>query len=250
MTYDWSSDADVGCYELDPTVRPDQARLAVFRNYLAQEYSGHFIPELGAQEILDMVREFVRQGRRLDVGSGTASLFWILSASRNVMTTAADVEPEALIVLREFLEAPAPLPPCYYEAAALFGVSAERVDVLRRSIDSYLVFNALRTWPATVTRSSYDSVTAFGCFGIAGSQAGYRHCFENAAAAVREGGHIVGADWIRHPARQERDYSFINVTTLRAIASDLGLRILHLSDITIEGDQVYGGIVLWAFEAP
>lgn len=249
MTYDWSGDADVGCYELDSTVTPDQARLAVFRNYLAQEYSGHYIPGMGAQEILTMVREFVCQGRRLDVGGGTASLFWILSASSHVMTTAADVEPEPLIVLREFLQSPTPLPPCYYEAAALFGVSTERVDALRRSIDSFLVFNALRTWPATVRRSSYDSVTAFGCFGIAGSQAGYQHCFENAAAAVGEGGRIVGADWIRHPARQERDYSFINVTTLRAIASDLGLQILHLGDVAIEGDQVYGGIVLWAFEA-
>lgn len=250
MTYDWRGNADVRCYDLDATVQADQTRLAVFRSYLAQEYSGHFIPGLGAQEILNMVREFVCRGRRLDVGSGTASLFWILSASDDVVTTATDVEPEALIVLREFLEGPNPLPPCYYEAAALFGVSAERVDVLRRSIGSYLVFNALRTWPGSVTCSTYDSVTAFGCFGIAGSQASYRHCFENAAAAVREGGHIVGADWIRHPAKQERDYSFINVTTLRAIASDLGLRILHLGDVAIAGDQVYGGIVLWAFEAP
>lgn len=77
-----------------------------FRQYLEQEYSGPFIHGMGSYEILDMVRTFVYQGRRLDVGSGTASLFWILATSGNVLTTASDVEPEALVVLREFLRAP------------------------------------------------------------------------------------------------------------------------------------------------
>lgn len=250
MTGGWSADLDVSRHELDSAVRPDEARLAFFRSYLAREYSGPFVHGMGAYEILDMVRQFVCPGRRLDVGSGTASLFWILSADGDVTTTAADVEPEALIVVRDFLQGPAPLPACYYEAAALFGVTAERVDELRGSIGSYLLFNALRTWPATVTRGRYDSVTAFGCFGIAGSRTGYLDCFANAASAVRQCGRIVGADWIRHPAKQRRDYSFLNATTLREIACDIGLRILHLHDLMITGDETYGGIVLWAFEAP
>jgi hypothetical protein len=102
---------------------------------------------MGSYEILEMTRKFVCPGRRLDVGSGTAALFWILATGSDVRTTASDIEPEALAVLREFLCSPAPLPFCYYQAAVLFGVPAARVELLRQSIDSYLVFNALDTWP-------------------------------------------------------------------------------------------------------
>src|SRR5215475_10383669 len=130
MSIEWRSTLDVGLYELDAATGLDPVRLAVFRQYLEQEYSGPFIHGMGSYEILDMVRRFVCQGRRLDVGSGTASLFWILAAGGDVLTTATDIEPEALAVLREFLAAPSPFPACYHQAAALFGVPAEGVDRL------------------------------------------------------------------------------------------------------------------------
>lgn len=241
MSTEWRGDLDVGFYDLDAAISLDPARLSVFRQYLEQEYSGPFIHGMGSYEILDMVRTFVYQGRRLDVGSGTASLFWILATSGNVLTTASDVEPEALVVLREFLCAPSPLPACYYQAAELFGIPAARVELLRQSIDSYLVFNALNTWPSDLACSRYDSVTAFGCFAISGSEPSYRSCFQNAALAVRQGGRIVGADWIRHRQWQKRDYSFVNAQTLRRIGSDLGLRVLHLEDPTEPGRRALRG---------
>jgi SAM-dependent methyltransferase len=250
MSIEWRGNLDVGFYDLDAATSLDPARLSVFRQYLEREYSGPFIHGMGSYEILDMVRNFVHQGRRLDVGSGTASLFWILATSGNVLTTASDAEPEALVVLRDFLSAPSPLPACYYQAAELFGVPAARVELLRRSIDSYLVFNALNTWPSDLACSRYDSVTAFGCFAICGSEPSYRNCFQSAALAVRQGGRIVGADWIRHRDLQRRDYSFVNAQALRKIGSDLGLRVLHLEDVTVRGDETYGGVVLWAFEKP
>jgi hypothetical protein len=250
MRAEWRGDLDVGFYELDAATSLDPARLAVFRQYFEQEYSGPFIHGMGSYEILGMVRRFVHQGRRLDVGSGTASLFWILATSGNVLTTASDVEPEALVVLREFLSAPSPLPACYHQAAELFGIPAARVELLRRSIDSYLVFNALNTWPSDLTCSRYDSVTALGCFAIAGSEPSYKSCFQNAALAVRRGGRIVGADWIRHRELQRRDYSFVSSQTLRRIGAEVGLRALHLEDLSIRGDETYGGVVLWAFEKP
>jgi len=250
MSIEWRSTLDVGLYELDAATGLDPVRLAVFRQYLEQEYSGPFIHGMGSYEILDMVRRFVCQGRRLDVGSGTASLFWILAAGGDVLTTATDIEPEALAVLREFLAAPSPFPACYHQAAALFGVPAARVESLRQSIDSYLVFNALETWPSALARARYDSVTAFGCFAICGTESSYKSCFQSAALAVRRGGRIVGADWIRHRDLQTRDYSFVTTQTLRRIGSDLGLRVLHLEDIAIHGDETYGSVALWAFEKP
>ena len=250
MSFEWHGKIDVGCYELDAATSLDPARLAVFRRYLEQEYSGPFVHGMGSYEILDMVRKVLPPGRRLDVGGGTASLFWILAARGDVRTTAADVEPEALVVLREFLTALPPLPACYYQAAELFGIAATRVESLRRSIDSYLVFNALDAWPQDLASAQYDSVTAFGCFAIGGSAPAYRSCFQNAALAVRSAGRIVGADWIRHRDLQTRDYSFVTAQTLRAIGSDLGLRVLHLDEVTVYGDETYGGVVLWAFEKP
>jgi hypothetical protein len=205
---------------------------------------------MGSFEILDMVRTFVPEGDRLDVGGGTASLFWILGTSGNLATTASDVEPEALAVLRDFLADPSPLPQCYYEAAALFGNPPARVEELRRSIRSFLVFNAFQPWPSQVTSARFDSVTAFGCFAIGGTEPAYRTCFERARAAVRSGGRIVGADWIRHPALQTRDYSFISVDVLRRIGGDLGLRVLQLEPVDVSGDETYCGVVLWAFEKP
>lgn len=250
MISEWVGDRDVGFYELDAATRLDPVRLTFFQSYLEQEYSGPFTQGMGAYEILDMVRAFIPDGRRLDVGSGTASLFWILGTSGNVWTTASDVEPEALAVLRDFVAARSPLPQCYYEAAALFGHAPERVEELRRSIRSYLVFNAFQPWPEQVASSRFDCATAFGCFAIGGSEPAYTTCFARAETAVRRGGRILGADWIRHPALQTRDYSFVSLETLRRIGKELGLRVLHLEDVAVSGDETYGAVVLWAFERP
>ena len=250
MTPNWRPDADVGFHDLDSADSLDPARLAVFREYLRQEYAGPFIHGMGSYEILQMARECIRPGRRLDVGSGTAALFWILAADGGIRTTAADVEPEALFVLREFVSSPDPLPPCYYQAAGLFGLPAEHVESLRGSIDSYLVFNALNPWPPELAAAGYDSVTAFGCFAIAGSEPSYRACFQRALLAIRSGGRLVGADWIRHQARQKRDYSFVSVERLREIGNALRLRTLHLETVAVRGHDLYNEVVLWAFERP
>ena len=248
MSTEWRRDPSSRLTELDAVTDLDPARLGFFQRYLEMEYSGAFIHGMGSHEILGMVRSFLPPGRRLDVGSGTASLFWILATGGDVLTTASDVEPEALVILREFLSAPAPLPACYYQAAALFGVPAARVELLRRSIDTYLVFDALGTWPGALARASYDSVTAFGCFAIAGSAARYQSCFQAAGRAIRQGGRMVGADWIRHRGLQTRDYSFVDARALAGIAAELGLRVLHLEHVTVRSDERYGGVVLWAFE--
>lgn len=250
MSTPWRGNLDVGFRALDEVPSLDEARISLFRTYLAQEYAGPFVHGMGSYEILDMVRRFLPPGQRLDVGSGTASLFWILAADGDVATTASDVEPEALAVLREFLAAPAPLPDCYHQAAGLFGVPAARVQELRTSIGSYLVFNALGAWPGELALARFDSVTAFGCFAISGSEPAYQGCFRSAAAATRPGGALVGADWIRHPALQTRDYSFVTTGVLRRIGADLGLRVLHLEDVAIAGDETYDSVVLWAFEKP
>lgn len=250
MTPQWRAGANSGLRDLADAGGLDPARLAVFRQYLAQEYAGPFVPGMGSAEILGTVRRFVCPGRRLDVGSGTAALFWILGVGGEIRTTAADVEPEALAVLREFLAAPGPLPDCYYQAAELFGVPAARVESMRQSVESYLVFDALSGWPAELVAAGYDSVTAFGCFAIAGSRARYRACFDSAARAVRRGGRVVGADWIRHEPLRTRDYSFVDPATLRAIGSELGLRVLHLERVAVGGHPTYSDVVLWAFERP
>lgn len=250
MTSKWRPNADVRLHNLESAASLDPARLAVFREYLRKEYAGPFIHGMGSYEILQMAREYICPGRRLDVGSGTAALFWILATDGGIRTTAADVEPEALFVLREFLSSTGPLPPCYYQAAGLFGLPAEHVESLRRSIDSYLVFNALNPWPPELATAGYDSVTAFGCFAISGSAASYRACFQRALAAAKSGGRIVGADWIRHPHRQERDYSFVSVPNLRGIGKALRLRTLHLEAVAVRGHDTYSDVVLWAFERP
>ena len=250
MTPNWRPDADVGFHALGSAASLDRERLAVFREYLRQEYAGPFIHGMGSYEILQMAREYICPGRRLDVGSGTAALFWVLAVNGEIRTTAADVEPEALFVLREFLSSPDPLPLCYYQAAGLFGHPAERVESLRRSIDSYLVFNALNPWPPELAAAGYDSVTAFGCFAIAGSEPSYRACFQRALLAIRSGGRLVGADWIRRPHLRERDYSFVSVRHLRGIGEALGLRTLHLETVAVRGHDVYDEVVLWAFERP
>jgi SAM-dependent methyltransferase len=250
VTPQWRDKSDVQLHDLDSEVSLDPARLSCFRQYLNEEYSGPFVHGMGSYEILKMAREFLCPGRRLDVGSGTAALFWILAAAGGIRTTATDVEPEALFVLREFLSSPGQLPPCYYQAAEMFGHKAAHVESLRQSIDAYLVFNALRSWPDELSRASFDTVTAFGCFAICGSELSYQACFRSALHAVRPGGRIVGADWVRHRHLQQRDYSFVNVPALQTIGSRLGLRVLHLESVAVGGHETYSGVVLWAFEKP
>jgi hypothetical protein len=250
MTPNWRPDVDVPFHDLDSAANLDPSRLALFREYLRQEYAGPFIRDMGSYEILQMARENIFPGRRLDIGSGTAALFWMLATDGGIQTTAADVEPEALFVLREFLTAPDSLPPCYYQAAALFGHSPEHVESLRRSIDSYLVFNAFMPWPPELAAAGYDSVTAFGCFAISGSEPSYRECFRRALLAVKSGGRLVGADWIRHPHLQKRDYSFVSVRHLRDIGEALRMRTLHLEGVAVRGHDTYSNVVLWAFERP
>jgi SAM-dependent methyltransferase len=250
MTAQWHGNTEAGLRRLDEVTSLDEARLAFFRQYLREEYAGHFVDGMGSAEILRMTRACLCPGDRLDVGSGTAAVFWILATGGGVRTTASDVEPEALVVLREFLASPAPLPPCYYQAAGLFGVPAAHVELLRRSIDCYLVFNALGAWPAELARASYDSVTAFGCFAICGSEPSYLACFHSARQAVRPGGAVVGADWIRHEHLRKRDYSFVSVPALRRIGAEAELRVLHLESVAVSGHETYSGVVLWAFEKP
>ena len=249
MTPDWRKDADVRLADLDSAIL-DPARLTVFREYAKQEYSGPFIHDMGSAEILQMARAFMSPGRRLDVGSGTSALFWILATNGDIRTTATDVEPEALFVLRELVSSPQPLPLCYYQAAELFGLSASHIESLRQSVDSYLLFNALHPWPTELTTAAYDTVSAFGCFAIAGSQPAYLECFQRAAQAVRAGGRIVGADWIRHERLRKRDYSFVAVPALRLIGKAVGLRVLAAEAVPIRGHELYSDVVLWAFERP
>ena len=199
---------------------------------------------MGSYEILQMVREYICPSRRLDVGSGTAALFWILATYGDIRTTAVDVESEALFVRKEFLASTDPLPPYYYQAAGLFGHPAEHVESLRRSIDSYLVFNALNPWPPELAAAGHDSITAFGCFAISGSEPSYRACFQRALLAVRSGGRLVGADWIRHTHLRERDYSFVNVPNLRGIGEALWLRMLHREAVAIRSHETYSDVVL------
>lgn len=248
MRTTWQPDVSVRPHRLDDSATLDPERVAAFRDYLEEEYAGPYVEGWGTTEILRMVRDFIPAGRRLDVGSGTAALFWILAADAGIRTTATDVEPEALHVLRDFLSSPRDLPPCYAEAAGLFGRSDEHAQSLRDSIEDYVVFNALKEWPEEFRRGEYDSVTAFGCFAIAGSRTAYQRCFARALPALKPGGRLVGADWIRHPGLQQRDYSFIGVEILRAIGAALGLEVMHLSTVSILDHDTYGEVVLWAFE--
>lgn len=238
------------------TLPADPARIAYFRQYLADYFNDAFVPGMGAEAILAALSDhggtaLGRPCRWLDLGAGTSTLFWSLALDAVHEIWAADVIPEALIVLDGFARA-SHVPPCYGDVMAMLGRPPDHLARMRRRMAGYLVFNALTTWPSAMAGERFDLITAFGTIGIMPDAASHGACIAEIARHLTPGGRIVGTDWIRSPAfiaRDGHDNRYLDRPALEAAAGMAGLTLRHGMKLPIQGDPLYDHILIWAFAA-
>lgn len=227
-------------------VRPDI--LAYFQGYMDSYFSGPFIEGQGAEHILSAMHRFGCPGDALDLGAGTSTLFWYTPVLGLTSITCADIAPEPLLILKNFLEGP-DLPECYQWSVEHFNLEGSHLRKVRSAARDYIVFDTLTRWPTMLDAASFDLITAFGNIAISRNSNQYRCVFAEIARHLRPGGRTIGADWLRRPEFMNasgHDNSYLDLPLVRSAIEDAGLRLLECEQIGIEGDQYYEGIIYWA----
>lgn len=229
----------------------DPERLKHFRTYLADYYSESFIYGQGTEHVLSMVSRYSVPGDWLDLGAGTASLFWSIPLPSVASIACCDIVPEALATLDEFRRG-VTIPGCYREALEIVGRAEAELEVVRRLRWRYLVFDVMRPWPEWLGEK-YDLITAFAIFGLASDRASFRKAFSYLRGRLKNGGRVIGADWHRSSAfiaREKHDNRYVRPELLRAAAQDAGLTLLECKRHRVAGDPLYSEVVAWAMAQP
>ncbi|NTB87843.1 class I SAM-dependent methyltransferase [Agrobacterium tumefaciens] len=227
-------------------IRPET--LAYFQGYMDSYFSGPFIEGQGAEQILSAMHRFGPPGDALDLGAGTSTLFWYAPVRGLASITCADIAPEPLLILKNFVEG-SDFPDCYRWSIDHFELEADHLQKVRTAINEYVVFDSLSRWPKLLDTASFDLITAFGNVAISRDRSQYRAVFAEIARHLRPDGRTVGADWIRRPEFMTvsgHNNSYLDLDLVRASISDAGLRLLECQQVSIEGDQFYEGIIYWA----
>jgi hypothetical protein len=229
----------------------DPDALAYFRQYFTEYFRDEFRPGQGTEDILDTLAQVRSAGDWLDIGAGPCTLFWSIPLDGIRSIRCADAAPEALAVLRDFVRGDE-VPRCYQQVLARFGRDAEHLAGSRQAVADYAVFDAMKPWPEPFDGMRFDLITEFGLFGLSPTPEQYRACFRHLRPRLREGGAVVGADWIRSArfiAAEGHDNSYLSeqLVTRAVEEADLTLRSCRLCPI--EGDESYDAVVVWSAEA-
>lgn len=227
----------------------DESRVAYFESYLDEYFSGEFRTGQGTEHILGFLAKYGAGGRWLDIGAGTTTLFWALPLDRVETIVAADIVPEALVVLREFCKRKDP-PACYRQVMNIFNKDHEHFSRMCESLTDYYAFDIFQDWPADVAKAGpFDMVTAFGVLGLGGSPETYKRCVENLSSRLARDGVFIGANWVRSRELNDRDpveTAYIDQGFIELVLDENGLELLELKEEKITGDPLYQSVLLWA----
>ena len=230
------------------TLAPE--RLATAKRYFLRHYHGPFRPDQGTEQILSTLRRYAPAGTWLDLGSGPSTLLWSIALSDITSISCSDVCPEMLAVLYSFIQSDE-VPACYRDVLQMLGKSEEHLAEMRRRVQKYLIIDALMPWHGTLTTETYDLVTEFGCFGLASSAESFVACVGYAKLAVRPGGTLIGANWIRSAAlvaREGRPNNYLSIDLVGRSAEMHRMRLICNEHVIIKNDLDYDAVIIWAME--
>jgi hypothetical protein len=229
------------------TLALDAYRLRYFHTYRTRYFFDRFVAGQGTEAILDLLARVPAPRNWLDLGAGTTTLFWAIPLKGAHSIDCCDLSPEALSLLSDFV-ASDEIPPCYREVLAMFGRDAGHLAEMRRHFRNFFVMDAMSAWPSGLLDSSYDLISAIGLFALSASPQDYRDAIRNVASHVANGGHLLGADWIRSAffvEREGHDNSYVESSLLAQAAHETGLTLVTSTDCAIEGDPLYSRLIVW-----
>lgn len=225
----------------------DAASLSYFTIYAQKNFSGPLVHGMGTEHVLAALDRWGGGGAWLDLGAGTSTLFWCCALDAPRSVTVVDVSPEALAVLHRLVGS-SEVTQCSRDALAMYGRDERHVARVRRLEWRYLVFDFSRTWPPVLPRSSYDLITAFGCFGLADGPDHFRRSISQSAARLVPGGTIIGANWLRTPAAirtKGYDTSFLSAEFVADALETNGLTVCETNITPIKAEEWYEAIIVW-----
>ena len=231
-------------------IKLDEVELKRQFRYFEEYYNDCFRPNQGTEEILDLIQQYSPQGKWLDVGCGSTTLFWSLLTKGVCEIICADISAEALKVLDNFVKADY-LPRCYAEVMEMYGISSETLAQNRKKIKYMYRFNALNRWPKALCNNQFDYITQFGVFGLAKTPKAYKECFSHMKQALSTNGICIGANWILSSAyanERGHDNSFLTTNLVREACVENNYVILNIGEKRVENDMNYNKIIYWAIK--
>lgn len=222
-----------------------------FEDYRTRYYYESIMPEQGLEEILSALHTHAgAPGNWIDLGGGVVTLFWSTAVDvRNLRTIeVCDVVPEALYVLRRFVES-SEIPSCYAQAVNFLNADKEVIQKNRSLPWLYHIFDCLNEWPENGLTDKYDLITAIGCFGLSGNFKKYCAALKHASKKLTQNGRLIGVDWVRSKQfikEEGHDNSYIGANALSSCAENNNLKIRHIENVKIHGDPCYDELIIWS----
>lgn len=221
-------------------------QMAYFTDYFTNYYNDRFIKDQGTEVILNMLHANQKSGLWLDLGAGPATFFWSLMLDGVRELHCNELNPEGIKVLSDFAKS-ATTPQCYKDVMDIYNIPEEKLTIAKKMPRKYLLFDALRAWPDDL-QYTYDMITGFGVYGLASNKGKYVECFSHPRKYLKDGGLLVGANWVRSElfiSKGNSDNRFLTQELVKEAAKRYGYQILHLSEETIVGDPYYDKVVVW-----
>ncbi len=219
------------------------------KEYFERYYSDSFKLNQGTDIILETINTFCPGGRWLDIGSGSATLFWSLMTKNIQSISCSDISIEALKILYDFANFATELPQCYRDVINLYGLDDNIFEINKQKIKEYLVFDSLHEWPKQIYRYPYDFITEFGVFGLSRHHKQFRECFKYLKEALSVAGVAVGANWVLsklYSQQRHHDNSYINCTEIIHACNEAELILLRCVEVQILNDPNYERVIIWA----
>ncbi len=218
--------------------------------YFRKYYQGSFIRDQGVEQLLNVLSRYGTPGSWLDLGAGPSTLLWSIPLTGITSITCSDKHPEMLLTLHNFAES-SEVPDCYRDVLEICGKDKAHLTEMRKLIESYFIIDALQPWHGDSITETFDLVTEFGCFGITQSAEAFTDCIGYAKPAIRSGGMLIGANWIRskHFVVHYGGANDYLGTELIARAAMLHcMEILHVELVLIKGDPDYDAVLIWVMK--
>ena len=228
----------------------NKEQLGYYDRYFHEYYHDRFRSGQGTEVILDVLKRHKKSGRWMDVGSGPSTLFWSLMLEDICELHCTEICVEGLKVLEDFLVSDE-VPSCYEDVMEVYGISSKKLKIVRGISRRYFLFDALRPWPNSLERESYDLITVFGVFGLSKTAEEYQKNFSFMKPFLKRAGVVIGANWVRSQRfiqQGNMDNRYLSLKLVEKAASDYGYTVLHLSEEVILGDPNYDRVVIWALK--
>ena len=219
------------------------------KEYFEKYYSDSFKLNQGTDVILETINTFCPGGRWLDVGGGSATLFWSLMTKGITSISCSDISVEALKILYDFVNSENEPPKCYLDVIKMYGLNENIFENNKKKIKEFLIFDSLQEWPKEIYKEAYDFVTEFGVFGLSTIRKQFRECFHYLKKALSVDGISIGANWVlskSYSQQREHDNSYISCSEVIRACKEADLLLLRCVEVKIMNDDNYERVIIWA----